>query len=759
MKKKLGNRAAGGVAAVASAFRYVTRASGIVRGVQALCQLNQKDGVDCPGCAWPDPDPETGHGRSMFEFCENGAKAIAEEITTQRAGPEFFSRHSVAELREQSDYWLGLQGRLTHPLILKKGESHYRPISWDDAFDEIAKSLRSLASPDQATFYTSGRTSNEAAFLYQLMVRSFGTNNLPDCSNLCHESSGVALTESLGFGKGSVTLEDFDHADCILVVGQNPGTNHPRMLTALQRAARNGCQIVSINPLLEAGTAAFKNPQEVGQLALGGETPLASLHIPLRIGTDLALFQGIAKWIFEKDAVEKKDSVDRAFLSQHTVGFEDYVRNLRETSWQDIVQLTGLSLDQIASVASLVRSAKRMIVCWAMGLTQHLHAVATIQEVVHLLLLGGHLGRKGAGVCPVRGHSNVQGDRTMGIYEKMPDAFLDRLGKEFQFNPPRVHGLDAVASIEAMLAGRCQAFVAMGGNFLSACPDTDLVGRALSQCVLTVSVSTKLNRTHLYPGETSLVLPCLGRTEQDLQSSGLQLVTMENSMGIVHSSIGKFKPASEELKSEVAIVAGMASPLLGESAIPWAQFAGDYRKIREAIERVIPGFDQYNARISKHSFFYLPHPVRDRLEFRTESKKAQFFVHPLSAVKEDLEIPNGLFKLMTLRSHDQFNTTIYGLNDRYRGVRGERKVVFMNLKDLEQSCLKPGDLVQLESHFEGQVRSVSGFKVIPYEIPQGCVASYFPEANPVIPIGKKALKSHTPAYKSVCVKVRRMETL
>ena len=562
--------AAGGVTAVISSLKHILSEMNPVRGTQTLLKVNQTDGFDCPGCAWPDPDRE----RSMTEFCENGAKAVAEEATTRKVTPEFFALHAIPKLLLQSDYWLGKQGRLTHPMLKRRESSHYEPISWEAAFALIAQELNSLTSPDEATFYTSGRTSNEAAFLYQLLVRMIGTNNLPDCSNMCHESSGVALIESLGIGKGSVTLEDFDHADCILVMGQNPGTNHPRMLTALQRAARNGCQIISINPLEEAGLSRFKHPQEFLQL-LGKGTPLTTQHLPVRINGDVALLKGILKELKTLEERNPGTVFDHPFIEKHTRGFREFLADLDQTSWEMILKESGITREDIFRAAEIVAKSKRLIICWAMGLTQHKNAVSNIQEAVNLLLLGGHLGRKGAGACPVRGHSNVQGDRTMGIWEKMPDVFLDRLGAEFKFIPPRKHGMDTVESIQAMHEGRVKIFFGMGGNFLSATPDTPFVAQALARCRLTVQVSTKLNRSHLAPGETALILPCLGRTELDIQNNEPQFVSVENSMGVVHLSQGSLKPISPLLKSEVAVVCELAKAVFKKkpaAVVDWDGF-------------------------------------------------------------------------------------------------------------------------------------------------------------------------------------------
>ncbi len=717
-----------------------------MRGIAALSRLNQFDGIDCPGCAWPDPD----HDRSLNEYCENGVKAIAEEATTKRCTPDFFRAWSVAQLAQESDYWLGHQGRLTHPVVLREGRTHYDPVSWEDAFALIARELNSLDSPDQAIFYTSGRTSNEAAFLYQLFVRQFGTNNLPDCSNMCHESSGVALKETIGVGKGTVTLEDFDLADTILIIGQNPGTNHPRMLTSLQRAARRGATIVSVNPLAEVGVARFKHPQEVLQL-LGPGTKIATHFVQVRISGDLAFFKGLGKEILERDAQQPGKIINQGFIQQKTSGFEDFRSALAVVSWNDIVEQSGVSRRQIREIADVVMRSKNMIACWAMGLTQQRQAVATIQEIVNLMLLGGHIGRPGAGVCPVRGHSNVQGDRTMGIWEKMPDSFLDKLRDVFGFEPPRKHGWDVVDSIHAMHRGDAKVFFAMGGNFLSATPDTAFTAEALSRCELTVHVSTKLNRAHVIAGKQALILPCLGRTDRDVQVSGSQFVSVENSMGIVHTSRGSLDPPSDQLLSEPAIVARLAVATLGNrTKIDWMHLAEDYDRIRELIARVVPGCNEMKGRVRKRGGFYLPNTARDG-DFQTRTGKAQFTV----SVLEPIHLLPGQFLMTTIRSHDQYNTTIYGLDDRYRGIFHGRRVVLINDEDMRENGWQSGDHLDITSHFwedgNEELRTAVQFVAVPYEIPRRCVATYFPEANALVPIGSVALGSNTPTSKAVVV--------
>ena len=739
------SKVAGGVPAIIVTAKTAWNEMGITRGVRTLLKLNQKTGFDCPGCAWPEPDGE----RSHAEFCENGAKHVADEATTKRLTPEFFHKWSVSDLAEQSDHWLGKQGRITHPMVLRRGATNYEPISWEDAFALLAGELNSLNDPDEAIFYTSGRASNEAAFLYQLFVRQFGTNNLPDCSNMCHESSGSALSETIGVGKGTVTLEDFDLAQAIFVIGQNPGTNHPRMLTALQKAKLNGCKLVHINPLPEVGMTRFKHPQDVLHW-VGEGTTMSDLFLQVRINGDVALLQGISKAVFEAEQRRPGVVLDHAFIRDYTSGFAEFVAAINNTSWAEIVEQSGISREQIEAAAQIFIESERTIFCWAMGLTQHKNAVANIQEIVNLMLCRGQLGKPGAGLCPVRGHSNVQGDRTMGIWERPTDAFLEKLGSEFSFEPPRRHGYDTVKAIEAMHAKNARVFFALGGNFLSATPDTEFTAAALRRCRLTAHVSTKLNRAHLITGEQALILPCLGRTEIDAQASGPQFVTTENSMAIVQASRGFLKPASDDLLSEPAIVARLAMATLGDrSQIDWQVLIADYDRIREHIERVVPGFDDYNARVRRPGGFHLPSPPRERI-FTTPSGRAVFTVHPVP--HHDLEPDQYL--MMTIRSHDQFNTSIYGLDDRYRGIYNGRHVVFLNADDIRDAGLSEGQTVDLISHFEGEERVARHFVVVPYSIPRRCAATYFPETNVLVPIRSVAEKSNTPASKSVVISIR-----
>ncbi len=735
---------AGGAAAVKVGLTTSVKQMGVVRAVSALLDVNQKTGFDCPGCAWPDPE----NHRSIAEFCENGAKAIAEEGTLKRVTAEFFAARSINELSRESDHWLSQQGRLTQPMYLPKGQTHYQPISWEAAFQKIGNKLKSLASPNDAVFYTSGRTSNEAAFLYQLFVRLFGTNNLPDCSNMCHESSGVAMTHTIGTAKGTVSLKDFDFADCILVIGQNPGTNHPRMLRTLQDAARRGCKIISINPLAETGLKRFGHPQEISGL-LGSGTILATHHLPVKINGDVALLKGIQKAMLE----EPTPRIDADFIAQFTEGFDVLRTNLQDVHWNDIVEGSGISEHDIREVAQIIAGSKAMICCWAMGLTQHQNAVSNIQEIINLLLLGGHFGRPGAGACPVRGHSNVQGDRTMGIWERPSHAFLHRLGTEFRFTPPHAHGYSTVEAIEAMHAGKVKFFFALGGNFLSAAPDTAYTAHGLNRCEMTVQVSTKLNRSHLITGDEALILPCLGRTELDLQANGEQFVCVEDSMGAVHSSQGRLDPASADLMSEPAIVAALAQATLGATVgIDWSEFVRNYDSIRERIAAVIPGFENLNSRIRQPGGFILPNAVRDLREFRTASKKAIFTAHQIP----HLNVEAGQFILTTIRSHDQYNTTIYGLEDRYRGIHNGRRVVLMNTDDMAEQKLSANDTVDIVSHHLGKQRRAKNFRIVAYDIPRGCLATYFPEANVLVPIDSVAKTSHTPTSKSIIVSLEKV---
>jgi molybdopterin-dependent oxidoreductase alpha subunit len=742
---------AAGVTGVAVSLLRSVEQMGTGRTVRTLRLLNQRQGFDCPGCAWPEPQQADGEHRKLAEFCENGAKAVAEEATKRRVGPEFFAAHPVSELAGKTDYWLGQQGRLTQPMVLCEGATHYEPITWDNAFALVADQLRALSSPDEAIFYTSGRTSNEAAFLYQLLVRSFGTNNLPDCSNMCHESSGAALTEATGIGKGSVSLADVHHADLIVVVGQNPGTNHPRMLSALEEAKAGGARIIAVNPLPEAGLMRFKNPQNPRGV-VGKGTALADEFAQIRLGGDLALFQAIGHLLLSWEDAAPGTVVDHEFIEGSAHGFEDYAQNLRELDWAAIRQATGLAREQIVRIARMIAESQRTVYCWAMGVTQHRHAVATIQEIANVALLRGMIGKPGAGLCPVRGHSNVQGDRTMGVWEKMPEKFLASLESEFGIPVPRKHGFDTVDAIRAMRDGRGKVFLGMGGNFAAATPDSGLTERALRACELTVQVSTKLNRSHVVHGKTALILPTLGRTERDVQAGGHQFVTVEDSMSAVHSSRGRLQPASAHLLSEVAIICRLGRALLGEDhAVPWRDFEQDYDLIRDRIARVVPGCADYNSRVRQPDGFVLPHPPRDSREFRTGTGKANFTTSEL----EFPRVPDGRLLLQTLRSHDQYNTTIYGLSDRYRGIEDGRRVVLVHAKDLAELGFADGEIVDLVSEWEDGDRRAEKFRLVAYPTARGCAAAYFPEANSLVPLDSVARKSNTPVSKAIVVRLER----
>ncbi|QDH11099.1 FdhF/YdeP family oxidoreductase [Nocardioides dongxiaopingii] len=734
--------AAAGKTAVAVALKRAVEQMGPSRTARTLLKLNQVDGFDCQGCAWP--DPAAGH-RHAAEFCENGAKAVTEEATRRCVDRGFFAEHPLAALEERTDYWLGQQGRITEPMVKRAGSTHYEPISWDDAFTLVAGHLRGLDSPDEAIFYTSGKTSNEAAFVYQLFVRAFGTNNLPDCSNMCHESTSVALAETIGIGKGSVSLEDVHDAELIVIAGQNPGTNHPRMLSALEIAKQRGARIIAVNPLREAGLVRFKNPQTPRGM-VGPGTALADLFLPVRINGDLALFQGLAAYLLEHDAV------DHDFVAAHTEGYEAWVEHLRQVDWSEIERATGLTRAQVEEAGEMLRTSSRTVFCWAMGLTQHRNSVATIKELVNLALAQGNIGKPGAGLCPVRGHSNVQGDRTMGIWERPKPEFLDALQAEFGFDPPREHGFDTVDSVKALTDGRARVFFAMGGNFASAVSDTEVTEAALRRADLTVHVSTKLNRSHVVTGREALILPVLGRSEKDLTGGREQRVTVEDSMSAVHASKGPLEPASEHLRSEVDIVCSLALATLGAAyEIPWADLRADYSAIRRRIANVVPGCAAYDEKVERPGGFVLPHPPRDSRTFPTAVGRAIFSVVPLDV----LAVPEGRLLLQTMRSHDQFNTTIYGLDDRYRGVKNGRRVVFVNPDDIRHLGWEDGDLVDLVSEWDdGSERTAPAFRIVAYDQPIGCAAAYYPETNPLIPLDSKAEGSNTPTSKSVVVRLQ-----
>jgi molybdopterin-dependent oxidoreductase alpha subunit len=741
---------AAGVPAVISAYKHVSAKVGPIKGTRLLAQLNQIKGFDCPGCAWPDPLGK----RSSFEFCENGAKAVADEATLKRLTAKVLGGYSIQTLKQKSDRWLNDQGRLVEPMYLPEGASHYQPISWDKALALVATHLKALDSPDQATFYTSGRTSNEAAFLYQLFVRAYGTNNLPDCSNMCHESSGIGLMETIGVGKGTVSLDDLEQAQAIFVFGQNPGSNHPRMLSSLQVAKRQGAKIVAINPLDETGLKRFKNPQEI-EGVIGTGTSLRDLHLPVKINGDVPFLKGLCKILIERDAAGQT-VLDHAFIEQYCAGYEAFKQDILAVPWPEIEEHSGLSFPQISQAADIACASKQTICCWAMGMTQHKNAVANVQLMTNFLMLQGNLGKAGAGVCPVRGHSNVQGDRTMGIWEKPPKSFLDALQQTFGIDVPREPGYDSIESIHAMAANKVKVLFALGGNFYRATPDHSATKLALAKCELTVQVSTKLNQSHLYTGKSALILPVLGRTEIDTQLSGVQTVTVENSMGVVQTSHGKIPPAAQALKSEVAVVAELAALTLANTQINWLQMTQDYSLIRDGIAQVVPGFENFNQRLDALNEFVLPNLVRDKGEFATPNAKANFVVNPIQAI----DVPDACLLMMTIRSHDQFNTTIYTNNDRYRGIHGSRRVLLLNAADISALGFVAGQRVNIHSHWPQQQiakRTVENFVLVEFAIPKGCAASYYPETNDLIPLTSVADKSNTPAYKSVVISIENAE--
>jgi molybdopterin-dependent oxidoreductase alpha subunit len=739
--------AAAGTEAVLIAAQHVLAEMDPLRAAKALFAVNQKTGFDCPGCAWPEHDD---HRSKLGEYCENGAKAIAEEATTKKLTADFFKKYSVAQLAALDDYTIGKSGRIAQPMYLPEGASHYQPLSWREAFEKIAFHLKTLATPDEAVFYTSGRTSNEAAFLYQLMVRQYGTNNLPDCSNMCHESSGVALNETVGIGKGSVTLEDFYKAEVIIILGQNPGTNHPRMLSALQEAKENGATIISVNPLPESGLMSFKNPQQI-KGALGIKARLTDIFLQVKINGDMALLKAIIMRLYEEELKAPGTVFDHEFIKSNTHNYEAFIQQVDKYAIDELLEQAGISREQLEQTVEVLKSKNKIIACWAMGLTQHKNAVDTIKEIVNLLLIKGSIGKEGAGTCPVRGHSNVQGDRTMGIYEKPPQAFLNNIEKAFGFTPPQEHGYDVVDCIHAMHQRKAKVFIAMGGNFLSATPDTKYTAEALNRCDLTVQISTKLNRSHLITGKEAIILPTFGRSDKDVLNGKEQFISCENSMGVVQMSKGNLKPVSNDLMSEPMIVCGMALALFGEhSVVDWKSFTNHYDFIRDAIEKAIPGFDNYNTRVRELGGFYLPNGSRIG-KFNTFSGKANFNVADVTfhhLQKDELV-------MMTIRSHDQFNTTIYGLNDRYRGITNERRVIFMNKKDIADLGFKAGDVVDLFNEHNGVERVARKFIIIEFSIPEKCTATYFPETNVLVPIDSVADKSNTPTSKYIVLKIRK----
>ncbi len=718
---------------------------GLTRTAKLMTSMNQKDGFDCMSCAWPDPDK-----RKALEFCENGARAVTWEATPVTVPTSFWAENSVSDLLTKSEYWLGMQGRLTEPVYKPAGSDHYEPISWDKAFSLLGERLRGLDSPDKAVFYTSGRTANETAFVYQLFARAYGTNNLPDCSNMCHESTSLALGEVIGIGKSTIAYDDFERADLIIILGQNPGTNHPRMLTALEDAKKNGAKIVAVNPLPEAGLMRYKNPQKVRGI-IGRGTTLADQFLQIRSGGDMALLQALSKRVLDAEAANPGTVLDHDFLAKHSSGLAEFTAHLAGLDEAEVLAATGLDAGEIDELAARYLASDRVIISWAMGLTQHRNSVATLKEVINLLLLRGNIGKPGAGASPIRGHSNVQGDRTMGIWEQVTPAFLDAIEAEFGFSPPRPHGMDALKSIAAMQKGEVSVFFALGGNFVAALSDTEATEAAMRGCDLTVQVSTKLNRSHAVIGSEALILPTLGRTEFDLQKSGPQFLSVEDTVCAVHATHGSVPPVAPGLLSEVSIVTRMAVAALGDSGpIDWNGMEADYDLIREHISRVVPGFEDFNEKVRRSSGFILPNGPRDARSFDTETGKAMITVNAL----EPLERPEGRLILQTLRSHDQFNTTIYSLNDRYRGIKNGRDVVFVNPEDLTELGLEDGQRVDIVSEWAGEPdRYLRNYRVVSYPTAKGCAAAYFPEANVLVPLASAAIGSNTPVSKAVIVRL------
>lgn len=745
---------AGGWAALKATTQHLIKSENVAKNIANLFRTNQDKGFDCPGCAWGEKEEP---GR--FRFCENGAKAVNWEATNRRVSPAFFSQYSVSWLNKQTDYFLEYQGRLSEPMRYNSSTDHYEPIGWDEAFNVIAKHLNQLENPNQAEFYTSGRASNEAAFTYQLFARRFGTNNFPDCSNMCHEATGHALIQSIGIGKGTVTIDDFDLADAIFLFGQNPGTNHPRMLETLASANKRGAQVVAFNNLKERGLERFTNPQHPLEMLSNGSMPTTSHYFMPKLGGDMAVVRGMVKVLLglHNKALSNGNSVfDLEFITQHTEGLDEYLATVEATSWEHILDQSGLSKDEIVQAADIYHNANTRIVTWAMGITQHKHSVSTIQEITNLQLLFGQLGKPGAGLCPVRGHSNVQGDRTVGINEKPPAILLENIEKVFGFKPPQQNGHNVVNALQAMSKGDSKVFIGLGGNLVAAAPDTQRVMAAMRNCNLTVNIATKLNRSHVNPGEDSIILPCYGRTDIDIQASGEQRVTVEDSFSMVHASSGRMDVSAELMRSEVAIIVGIAKATLGaKNPVDWQSFADNYDNIRDYIEQTIPGFSNFNQRLDTPGGFYLGNSARE-LVWNNPQNKAQICSNILPKSILIYDVPSSpkrpVFVLQTMRSHDQYNTTIYGYDDRYRGVLGERNVIFMNPIDIDSLGLKAEDLVDIETLWtDDKKRQITGFKIIPYEIAKGNVAAYFPEANELIPLESKGDFSDTPTSKSIAV--------
>ncbi|TAI47186.1 FdhF/YdeP family oxidoreductase [Flagellimonas allohymeniacidonis] len=739
---------AGGSPSVQQALRHTFKEMGAVKGLKGLLKMNQKNGFDCPSCAWPDPEkPKPG-----AEYCENGAKALADEATTENVGADFFKKHSVEELSLLSDYELNKHGRLTEPLVLNVESKHYETISWDNAYQLIASELRKINSPDEAIFYTSGRSSNEAAFLYGMFARALGTNNMPDCSNMCHESSGVALSETLGIGKGSVKLEDFYDAEVVIIAGQNPGTNHPRMLSALEKCKKNGGKIISINPLKEAGLVSFKNPQKVKGW-LGNAVALADIHLQVNINQDIALVKLLLKKLLRLDEESNGGVFDHRFIEQYTEGYQKLAADLEQYDEEQLLEQSGVDESLVKTTTALLAKKSKIIICWAMGLTQHKNGVENIREFVNLLLLKGAIGKPNAGTCPVRGHSNVQGDRSVGIHHYVNNTLNEKIEAHFGFKAPTKQGYDTVESIHAMHEGNAKVFICLGGNFLMAASDTEYTAEAIQNCELTVQISTKLNRSHLVTGKTALILPTLGRSEKDQQNGKEQFITTENSMGKVRWSKGFLKPTYGNLKSEPEIIAEIANTYFnGNHSVPWEKLGSDYSMIREYIDKIAKGFDETEKR-SKGTGYYLPNNARELDFSNLPNGKAQITINQLP----EHDLKSDELMLMTIRSHDQFNTTIYGMDDRYRGVYNERRVLFMNEMDMKSKGLDKMDVVHIRSNYDNIERKAFNFLVIPYDIPKGNMAAYYPETNVLVPYNHFADRSQTPISKSIKVSIEKVE--
>ncbi|WP_254528553.1 MULTISPECIES: FdhF/YdeP family oxidoreductase [unclassified Sphingobacterium] len=739
---------AAGIPAVLAVFSDLFEEKAVVRAGRALFKVNQMEGFDCPSCAWPDPDDE----RSVLgEYCENGAKAVAEEATSKRVTPQFFKENSVADLAKLDDYQIGKMGRLTDPMYLPEGATHYQPISWNDAFKKIASHLNALESPDQAAFYTSGRTSNEASFVYQLFAKEFGTNNMPDCSNMCHETSGSALRPTIGIGKGTVTLEDFYDTDVIVIIGQNPGTNAPRMMSALAKGKKNGAKIIAINPLPEAGLMGFVDPQSVLGVLEGG-VKLADLYLPVKINGDMALLKAIEMLLIDFEKKNPGSVFDEQFIENKTVGFNEFLQQFNDLDLDELAKEAAVDKDLIYEAAAMIAFKKRIIISWGMGLTQQPNGVDMIREILNILLLKGSIGIPGAGVCPVRGHSNVQGNRTMLIDEKPSNEQLDRIENFYGFQVPRKHGYDVVRAIKAMHEEKIKFMFCMGGNFLSATPDTTYTANALRKLNLLVCVSTKLNRGHLVHGKEAIILPTYGRSDKDIVNGELQIISTENSMGVVQQSKGMLDAVSDNLINETQIVCRMAIETLGDrSVVNWKRYHDSYDAVRDDIEQCIPGFDNYNVRVREKGGFYLPNEARDKQYFSKKLEgKAPFTLTEVP----DNTLADDEYMMATTRTHDQFNTTIYGLDDRYRGIKNERRVIFMNQKDIDKAGFKAGDKVDLYNFDDGIERVAPLFIIVSYQIPEKNTVTYFPETNVLVSVNNVVKESNMPASKYVKIKIK-----